>query len=253
MPVKGAASTNNGVLIVLRHLRELSLSNDTSIASLGPGLTWNLVYEFIQPYNRAILGGRYTAVGVSGLLLGGGVSYYSAKYGWAANSVVNFEMVTADSEIINVNATSNSDLFWALKGGSGNFGIVTRFDVVAHPAQPLLYAGTLTYNQDSTPQLVSAFEAFVSPGGGIDDPESAILPNILIDPSNGSRSSNVFVFNTANDTISLKNFTSIPSVSNTASIRKFSSALAESYPLSAERNYRSVESKVLSDEADFPQ
>lgn len=238
MPVKNAASTDSGVLIVLTKLREISLGHDSSVASLGPGLTWNIVYDFIQPYNRAILGGRYTAVGVSGLLLGGGVSHYSGKYGWAANSVVNFEVVTAGSNIINANATSNSDLFWALKGGSSNFGIITRFDVIAHPAPPLLYAGTVTYDENETSQLVSAFEAFVSPGGGIDNVDSAILPNILIDPAKGSKTSNVFVFNTANDTASLRNFTSIRSVSNTASIRKFNDALSESYALGAQRTYR---------------
>ena len=85
----------------------------------------------------------------------------------------------------------------------------------------------------------------------MDDPESAILRKILIDPSNGSKISNIFVFNTADGTASIKNFTSIPSVSNTASMRKFSSALAGSYPLSAERNYRSVEPNATSDGADF--
>ena len=233
MPVKDAASTNHGVLIVLRQLRELSLSSDNTVASLGPGLTWNVVYDFIEPYNRAILGGRYTAVGVS---------YYSGKCGWAADSAVNFEVVTAQSEIINANATSNSDLFWALKGGSSNFGIVTRFDVIAHPASPRLFAGGLTFDKNSTARLISAFEAYVSPGGGIEDPESAILPNILIDPSISSETSNVFVFNTANNTASLTNFTRIPAISNTARVRKFNDALAESYPLSAQRSYRSVQS-----------
>ena len=72
MPVKGAASTNQGVLVVLTKMKEMSMSADHSVASLGPGLTWLEVYDWITQFGKAIPGGRYAPVGVSGLLLGGG-------------------------------------------------------------------------------------------------------------------------------------------------------------------------------------
>lgn len=98
----------------------------------------------------------------------------------------NFELVTADSKILKVNDTSHQDLFWALKGGSGDFGIVTRFDVATYPATDV-YAGTLDYGAPAVPDFIDALKAIVDPGGGIDDPSSAIFPpNVDIDVSTGT-------------------------------------------------------------------
>ena len=227
MPVKGAASTNQGILLVLTKMREMSLSADHSVASLGPGLTWFEVYNWIAPFGKAVLGRRYAPVGVSGFLLGGGISFYSGQYGWAANSVKNFELVIADGGILNVNQNSYPDLFWALKGGSGNFGVVTRFDLITHPG-PDVYAGTVKYDSASTPAFIQAVEAYVSPGGGIDDPYSAILPNVVIDPKSGAMTADAFIFNNRNDTFSFNNFTSLTTLSNTAKVRPVNQLVAES-------------------------
>lgn len=236
MPVKGAASTNQGVLVVLTKMREMSMSADQSIASLGPGLTWFEVYNWIEPFGKAVLGGRYAPVGVSGFLLGGGISFYSGQYGWAASSVSNYELVTADGNILDVNSSSYPDLYWALKGGSGNFGVVTRFDIKTHPG-PDVYAGTVTYASSVTPAFMEALEAFVSPGGGIDDPYSAILPNVDIDPMAGVMTANAFIFNNGNNTSTFNNFTGLTTLSNTAKRRPFNDFVAESVP-SGNRSFR---------------
>jgi len=236
MTVKGAASTNQGVLVVLTKMRAMEMSPDHLIASLGPGLTWFEVYNWVEPFGRAILGGRYAPVGVSGYLLGGGISFYSGQYGWAVNSVRNFQLVTADSKILDVNETSYSDLFWALKGGSGNFGVVTRFDIATHPG-PDVYAGTLEVDSSTTTDFIEALEAFVSPGGGINDPASAILPNIVIDPKRGEMTANAFIFNNANNASFFTNFTKLPALSNTAKMRKYNDFVAETV-WSGNRSFR---------------
>ena len=133
MPVPGAAGITNGVLISTQKLDSMHLTNSQKTAHLGPGLRWGAVYDWISLYNLGVVGGRYDPVGVSRLLLGGGINYFGSQYGWATNGVSNFKVVLANSLIVDANARSNPGLFWTLKGGSSNFGIVTRFDLITFP------------------------------------------------------------------------------------------------------------------------
>lgn len=94
---------------------------------VGPALPWGDVYGALEPYGKIAIGGRLTAIGNAGLTLGGGIHYFANKYGFAMDNVLAYEVVTADGQVITASATSNQDLFWALKGGSNNFGIVTKF------------------------------------------------------------------------------------------------------------------------------
>lgn len=224
MTVKGAASINNGVLIVLTEFRQMTISSDSTVASIGPGLKWIDVYQWIQQYNRVVVGARYAPVGVSGFLLGGGISFLGGQYGWGANSVINYEVITADGKIIDVNKTSNSDLFWALKGGGSNFGIVTRFDVQTHPTGKI-YAGLMTWNQSTVDGAVNALAAFAAPGGGIDDPKAALLPNVVIDPASKTQSAAFFGFYNDADGTVLKNFTDTSSL-NLAKVTTYADFIA---------------------------
>ncbi|KAI3321032.1 FAD-binding domain-containing protein [Xylariaceae sp. AK1471] len=134
----GSSSIVNGVTIDLSHLNSTSYNPQTNIASIGPGGRWQFVYAELINYGITVTGGRDGDVGVGGFLLGGGNSYYSGRTGFGCDSVVNFEVVLANGTIINANQTNNADLWQALKGGSSNFGIVTRFDMEALPAPDLL-------------------------------------------------------------------------------------------------------------------
>ncbi|KAJ4289874.1 hypothetical protein N0V90_011207 [Kalmusia sp. IMI 367209] len=236
MTVKGAASTSNGVLIVLTKFRELVISADRNTASIGPGITWLEVYQWVQKHDRTIVGGRYGPVGVSGLLLGGGISFHSGQYGWAANSVVAYEVVTADGRILQASKKTNSDLFWALKGGSSNFGIVTRFDVQTHPTGQI-YGGIFSWNASNVHQAVDALAAFAAPGGGIDDPKVALLPNIAIDPASGIQSASIFGFYDGVDDTILQNFTN-SALATTAKIRTYADFIAEGSAGGARGNFR---------------
>jgi FAD/FMN-containing dehydrogenase len=236
MTVKGAASIDNGVLIVLTRFRQLTIAPNLETASLGPGLTWNEVYEWVQKYNRAIVGGRYAPVGVSGFLLGGGISFHGGEYGWGANSVVNYEMVTAKGEVINANKTSHPDLFWALKGGGSNFGIVTRFDVRTYPSGQI-FGGLISYDQSTVGHALAALEAFAEPGGGINNPKAAVLPNIFVDPASGNQTAAIFGFFDGEDGGALKNFTGNAS-SSTARTRSYADFLAEGAAAGARGDFR---------------
>lgn len=238
MPVRGAASTDSGVLMAMSKLNSMQLTADHSVAQLGPGLRWGAVYDWLAQYNLYVLGGRYFPVGVPGLLLGGGISYFSQQHGWAVNNVVNFEVVTADSEIIEANAHSNSDLFWALKGGSNNFGIVTRFDCKTYPTN-LVWGGSATVNPPQFGQFLSAVQSFVSPGGGSEDTKAAVVPAILIVPGTKSVSASLTIFHDSNDPApaSLRNFTSIPTNDSTYGVRRYSD-LADETAVYGDRSFR---------------
>lgn len=228
MPIKGAASIENGVLIVMTQLNSMQLSRDGAVASIGPGLTWGEVYTWIGTHKRVVLGGRYSTVGVPGVLLGGGISYYSGIHGWAANHVVNYELVTADSCIVNVNASSQSDLFWALKGGSSNYGIVTRFDLETFP-EPMIYGGSIVYNTSAVPLFLDALIRYLTPGGGVEDGDSALVPALFVSPPENLVEGYVEIFHNSPDPApaSLVNFSSIPTVANSAHVRTYSDLLTE--------------------------
>lgn len=184
MPVPGAASIDDGVLISIEKLTTKQLSKDKKLAKLGPGLRWGSVYDWISPYNLGVLGGRYGPVGVPGLLLGGGINFFGSKYGWSANGVRNFEVVLANSTIVNANSQENADLFWALKGGSSNFGIVTRFDLATFPIDKI-YGGTTIYKPEAVEEYLDAIANFVVLGGGSDDVEASINPTLQLNASSG--------------------------------------------------------------------
>lgn len=96
--------------------------------SVGPGATWDLVYGKLDPLGLSVAGGRVSGVGVGGLTLGGGISYFGPREGWTCNQAVAFEVVLADGSIVEADEKENADLWWGLRGGSNNFGIVTRID-----------------------------------------------------------------------------------------------------------------------------
>ncbi|KAF7594710.1 hypothetical protein BBP40_008603 [Aspergillus hancockii] len=156
-PNPGWSSTGQpGLVIDLRHLNQTTVSEDKQLVSVGPGALWGDVYTALDPYEISVIGGRIPLVGVGGLILGGGFFHFSSQYGLAADNVKNFEVVLADGTIANVNAEEKSDLFWALKGGGANFGIVTRFDLYSIPVNNIWYQMGI-YQIEQVPSIFEAF------------------------------------------------------------------------------------------------
>ncbi|TDZ21367.1 FAD-dependent monooxygenase yanF [Colletotrichum orbiculare MAFF 240422] len=165
----GTNSIANGVTIDLAYFNESSYNSKNNLASVGPGDHWKDVYASLLKYNVTVTGGRDGGVGVGGFLLGGGNSYFTGRMGLGCDSVVNYEVVLADGRIVDANKTTNADLFKALKGGSSNFGIVTRFDMEAIPAKNL-YTGIRLMSKDNSDAVVDAVVDFTDKSeGAVDD------------------------------------------------------------------------------------
>lgn len=124
--------------IDLTKLNSVNVNEDHTVAHVGAGASWLDVYLYLDALDLSVAGGRNGAVGVGGLTLGGGISYFAPRVGWACDNVVNFQIALASGRLINANATSAPDLFRALKGGANNFGVVTRFDLAAFPQGEIL-------------------------------------------------------------------------------------------------------------------
>lgn len=120
----------------------------------------------LSPLGVTVAGGRAGTVGVGGFVTGGGNSFYSASHGMSCDTVQNFEVVLADGSVVNANANENTDLFQALKGGSANFGLITRFDMYAiefpDAANPAIWGGILQYNLTARDDLLNAMVAFTN-------------------------------------------------------------------------------------------
>lgn len=216
MPVAGHQSLEQGVMIAMTHFTEKTTVAEpnefgTSYVRAGAAFRWIEVYEFLERQGLLTTGGRVSSVG-SSLLLGGGLSYFSGRRGWAADNVVSFELVTV------------AELFWALKGGSNNFGIVTRYDLKTVPTTQM-FGGTVTWAANDTQRYLDAQTAFILPGGGSDDPDAAIMPNFGFDPLTGQNSSGTVMVYAKPDPNprALENFTSIPTTFSTVGVQNFSS------------------------------
>ncbi|KAF1951770.1 hypothetical protein CC80DRAFT_597222 [Byssothecium circinans] len=126
---------------------------------VGPGNDWEDVHNALKGTNVTVVGGRIGEVGVGGYVVGGGLSFLSAQYGWAANNIVEFEVVLANATIVTASNTTNPDLYKALKGGGNAFGIVTAFTMIAHP-QGQVWGGNLIFTPDKTDQMLAAVRDF---------------------------------------------------------------------------------------------
>ncbi|KAF8855560.1 FAD-binding domain-containing protein [Acephala macrosclerotiorum] len=140
----GASNIHDGLTIDLLNLDEVIVSADNTSTSVGAGNRWVDAYSALQPKGLTIIGGRVADIGVGGLTLGGGMSFFSARYGWACDNINAYEVVFADGSIREVTYETYPDLYFALRGGGNNFGIVTRFEAMTF-AQGDLWAGSETY------------------------------------------------------------------------------------------------------------
>lgn len=148
-----ANNVDEGVTIDLGHLNTTTYDSKTNLASIGTGAKWWKVYETLQKHDVLATGGRDGDVGVGGFLLGGGSSFYMNSVGFSCDTIKNYEVVLDNGTVVNANKDKNSDLWKALKGGSSNFGIVTRFDLEARPNKPLAY-GNKYMSSNYTEQII---------------------------------------------------------------------------------------------------
>ncbi|MFI6817196.1 FAD-binding oxidoreductase [Nonomuraea sp. NPDC050328] len=152
------ANGNATGAIVLRtdRLDDLRVDPDTRTARAGAGVKWGAVLTEAAKHGLVALAGSSPVVSVAGLTLGGGVSWFGRKYGWSADSVLAFEVVTAEGELARVTAGTDPDLFWALRGGGGDYALVTAIEFRLHPA-PVLYGGRMVWPGTQAAPLLDLF------------------------------------------------------------------------------------------------
>lgn len=141
----GFGTNDGGVVIDLSRLTEVEvIDEERHIVRIGGGAMWGQVASALAPFGLAISSGDTKSVGVGGLTLSGGIGWKVRKYGLALDNVVAAEVVTAAGELVRASADENPELFWGVRGGGGNFGIVVSFEFVAHPTTQV-FAGTIAF------------------------------------------------------------------------------------------------------------
>jgi FAD/FMN-containing dehydrogenase len=150
-------STNDGGLVVdLRSIADIVVDGD--LVTIGGGARWGDVAAALAPHGLALSSGDTKTVGVGGLTLGGGVGWFVRLWGLAIDSLVSAEVVLADGRVVTASAASEPDLFWAIRGGGGNFGVVTHFTFRAHPLPDGVVSGAIDLAADA--DLLTVFTAW---------------------------------------------------------------------------------------------
>ena len=152
---------DGGLLISTRRMNEVHVDPRNRTATVGAGATWRDVLSAAAPHGLGGLCGSSTGVGVVGFTVGGGLPVLGRAYGWAADRVLGMQVVTADGVVRHVDAGTEPDLFWALRGGKGNVGIVTSLTVELLPLDRI-YAGSIFFDGAHAPDLLSAYAGWTA-------------------------------------------------------------------------------------------
>ncbi len=143
--VAGRSTIDNGVLIDLSLMTGIHVDPKARAARAQGGLTWHLFNRDTQLHGLATTGGVISTTGIAGLTLGGGIGWLMGKHALALDNLLSVEVVLADGSVVTASNESNADLFWALRGGGGNFGVAASFEYRLHPVGPLITGGVIAY------------------------------------------------------------------------------------------------------------
>ena len=158
--VAGNAVCDGGLMIDLSGMRGVHVAPNTRRARAAGGATWGDFDAETQNFGLATTGGLISDTGVAGLTLGGGIGWLSPSYGLACDNLASVDLVTAEGCVITASAEENGDLFWGLKGGGGNFGVVTSFEFDVHPVGPLVFSGMLLYGLEDALEVLNHLVSF---------------------------------------------------------------------------------------------
>jgi FAD/FMN-containing dehydrogenase len=158
--IAGNAVCDDGLMIDLSPMKGVQVDPQARRAMVEPGCTLADFDAAAQAHGLATPVGINSTTGVAGLTLGGGFGWLSRKYGMTIDNLLSAEVVTADGKQVHASETENSDLFWGLRGGGGNFGVVTRFDFRLHPVGPDLLTGLIVFPFDQAKSVLTKFARF---------------------------------------------------------------------------------------------
>jgi FAD/FMN-containing dehydrogenase len=159
--VAGRAVADGGVMIDLALMKGITVDPTARTATVEGGVVWAELNDAAAAHGLATTGGNVSTTGVAGYTLGGGLGWLMSKYGLAADNLLAVELVTADGEILQVDGSSHPDLFWALRGGGGNFGVATSFTFRLHPLRTIV-GGLIAHPLEAAPALLRFYRDAVA-------------------------------------------------------------------------------------------
>jgi len=157
--VAGYATTSGGMMIDLEHMRSVRVDPERRTARAAGGARWGDLDREAGAFGLATTGGVISTTGVGGLTLGGGVGWLIGKHGLASDNLVSVDLVTADGELVTASETSHPNLFWALRGGGGNFGVATSLEFQLHP-QGMIFGGMVAHPPNKAPDVLAFYREF---------------------------------------------------------------------------------------------
>ncbi len=160
--VAGYSSIDDGLLLDLRPMKSIDVDPDARTVRVGPGVTWGELDAATQAHGLATTGGRMTTTGVAGFVLGSGSGWLERLHGLACDNLISARVVTADGRVVTASETENAELFWGLRGGGGNFGVVTEFQLRLHPIGPTIFGGIRLYPRDQAAAVARRFREFAA-------------------------------------------------------------------------------------------
>jgi FAD/FMN-containing dehydrogenase len=159
--VAGHSVCDDGVLLDLSLMKGVHVDRANGTARANGGVNWGEYDRETQAFGLATPGGRVLSTGVGGFTLGGGYGWISPKYGLTCDNLVSADVVTADGRFLTASENENEDLFWGLRGGGGNFGVVTSFEFKVHPVGPIILGGILVFELEQAPDVLATWRDIV--------------------------------------------------------------------------------------------
>ncbi len=159
--IAGNAVCDGGVTISFRKMKAVDVDPDSRTVRVEPGATLGDLDAATQAYGLAVPTGINSTTGIAGLTLGGGFGWLSRKYGMTVDNLLSARVVLADGSVVVASESENSDLFWGLRGGGGNFGVVTSFEFQAHSVGPEILAGLIVHPFSGAKPILQAYRDFV--------------------------------------------------------------------------------------------
>src|SRR5207248_6276622 len=157
----GLGVVDDGVVIDLGAISDVAVDPDSDTVSVGGGCTWAQVDQATSEHGRATPSGIISTTGVGGLTLGGGLGHLTRRFGLTVDSLISADVVLADGSRVRASAEEHPDLFWALRGGGGNFGVVTSFEFRTHPVGEAVMAGPTFWPVEQTPEVLAFYREFL--------------------------------------------------------------------------------------------
>ena len=158
----GYGTCDGGIVLDLSLMNAVTVDPQARTARAGGGTTWGELDAATQEHGLAVTGGRFSTTGIGGLTLGSGSGWLERKCGLTGDNLLSAEVVTADGRVVTASADENAELFWGLRGGSGNFGVVTSFEYRLHEIGPIIYGGMLLSRRDRAADLLRAMRELMA-------------------------------------------------------------------------------------------